>query len=914
MKTENNNPDFLYSVKKFATAVFILFFSYALKINAQAVVDTVNWPPGYSSSSLRYKNVLKIDLSNHVWIGFRSVGAFEWDGGSWTVYDRANNYLPSDSVLSFAFTPSFTWIGTGNGLVRINGAVHALYDSLNSGLTDNYVRSLMADGNNLWIGTNHGLFLLNGTTWTHYSSANSNIVGDSIQDIVKAGANTLWIATTQGLSKFSSGTFTNFTTANSDLIENNIVKLISDYQGTIWLQSISIHIYFSTGTTIYRASEYFSSCSGVPIYAGLIGKSTNGKAVVNASNAYNEVVLVEADQINETVYRQLFSNLFLQDSGPLSRLLAFDIDSVGKIWICSKTIQPVGWKLYSFDYSAIDPYLLEDNCYLLDANQVRARLWNDNDMFNDHIGSGKYEVPAGSGKIAISSSGLWIGGLDSTGQLKLAAQAYAHNTSHYPGASDFWPGPLDTITATIDSITKTQYNKIWKIDRNTINQFTTQFTLGNVTNGSYTIPDIILNWPAQGSGNYSRNLAPFVDYNHDGIYNALDGDYPDMKGDQMLWWIMNDNYSYHGISGGQPLKVEIQAYAYAFDCSNVADSDSVINYTTFYHYNIINRSNINYNDVYIGIFTDPDLGNYNDDYIGCDTTNDFAFCYNDDLDDEGLLGYGVNPPMINCLLLKGPVVGRNDSIDNNHNGVVDEAGEYDMMSHFQYWDNDGSVYGNPNTMYDYYRYMQSIWRNGLPVTFGGDGHGGGSGTTSDPSDFMFPSNPYDASTSAWNETNSGVFPGDRRFVQSSGPFSLREHEKKSVDFAYVFTRNTTGPNGLNTSWSTNMHDIMKVKHWFDTDSFPCKNSSIGINEIKNNPIALNLFPNPAKENLTVLVGSKHNGSFNLEITDLTGRKIRNGIIFSNKNNTISVDEFSSGIYFIKVSNAETFAVRKFVKQ
>ena len=44
---------------------------------------------------------------------------------------------------------------------------------------------------------------------------------------------------------------------------------------------------------------------------------------------------------------------------------------------------------------------------------------------------------------------------------------------------------------------------------------------------------MILNWPASGNGNYSRSLAPFVDYNHDGIYNAIDGDYPKIDGAQI---------------------------------------------------------------------------------------------------------------------------------------------------------------------------------------------------------------------------------------------------------------------------------------------------------------------------------------------------------------------------------------------
>ena len=38
----------------------------------------------------------------------------------------------------------------------------------------------------------------------------------------------------------------------------------------------------------------------------------------------------------------------------------------------------------------------------------------------------------------------------------------------------------------------------------------------------------------------NRNLAPFVDQKGDGIYDPTEGDYPDIEGDQAIWWVMND--------------------------------------------------------------------------------------------------------------------------------------------------------------------------------------------------------------------------------------------------------------------------------------------------------------------------------------------------------------------------------------
>jgi hypothetical protein len=84
------------------------------------------------------------------------------------------------------------------------------------------------------------------------------------------------------------------------------------------------------------------------------------------------------------------------------------------------------------------------------------------------------------------------------------------------------------------------YDKIWKVSYTDINNFITAFNSGSVV----ATPDM-LTWPAHGSGNNSRNLAPFVDYNGDGIYNPNDGDYPKIKGDQTLYFIFNDKLAAH---------------------------------------------------------------------------------------------------------------------------------------------------------------------------------------------------------------------------------------------------------------------------------------------------------------------------------------------------------------------------------
>jgi hypothetical protein len=47
--------------------------------------------------------------------------------------------------------------------------------------------------------------------------------------------------------------------------------------------------------------------------------------------------------------------------------------------------------------------------------------------------------------------------------------------------------------------------------------------------------------------------------NGDGHYNCLQGDYPLIKGDQIIWWVFNDNYNKHTETGSlHNMGIEVQ--------------------------------------------------------------------------------------------------------------------------------------------------------------------------------------------------------------------------------------------------------------------------------------------------------------------------------------------------------------------
>ena len=70
-------------------------------------------------------------------------------------------------------------------------------------------------------------------------------------------------------------------------------------------------------------------------------------------------------------------------------------------------------------------------------------------------------------------------------------------------------------------------------------------------------------------------------------------------------------------------------------------------------YLLTNKGSNDITDMYMGIWSDPDLGDAGDDLVGCDPEDDLFFCYNATNEDSR---YFVAPPAIGYKIIHGPVV------------------------------------------------------------------------------------------------------------------------------------------------------------------------------------------------------------------------------------------------------------------
>lgn len=856
-------------------------------------------PPGFTNLPAIFKNTMKVAPNNEVWIGFRDIGLGKYDGTNWVMYDSLSQGLPSNNISSIDFTGTGSlWAGTANGAVSYDGINWSVYNTINSGLPGNNVTAVDCKTANIWVGTNAGVAVYDGSLWTSYTTSNSGLLNDTITTILTTPSGAVWIGTWKGLCKFENNIWTDYDSISSVIPSAQIHALEYDVHGNLWISGQGIFVVNSAGQVLKFYGDIYTEEFPISMYSKTdFAKDLNGRILFRVIAGIPHIF--RFDNLSFDMFQLPNINY-----GPAALGHCLELDSNNQIWFTGKRDVSVS-SLVSMDLNSYVPdtqYFAWnfDNYNYLDISDVKTFILNRGDMHWD-LSNPKYEVPKGSGKHSVFASALWIGGLDAGGDVHLAAQTYRQT------GLDFWPGPISGISIPFDSASCENYNKTWKISKWEVEAFKDNFASGAVTNGTYAVPKYFLSWPAKGNNYVTDDKAPFFDNNGDNLYNPYDGDYPLIKGDQMIFWMFNDSLAAHTETGGPKIGLEVHASAYAYSCPGIADSNIVMNRTTLYNFKFINRSNENYTNFFTGFYCDADLGNAVDDYIGCDTTIAAGFIYNGDNNDETFSGYGLNPPMQNVVILKGHLADPGDNLDNNLNGIIDEINERTTMNHFHaYQGANNTPTSNPNGFMDFYNYLQSIWLDGIHVSYGGDGR---NSTGIPPSNFLYSGIPYDT---GWTEFNAGNPAEDRRFLISTGPVSFPAGGELTLDFAYVFTRDSINPNGLTTSVARNIADVQRIHSWFNNDNFPsCEQYVTGIEQQNKNDLFLHISPNPASDYLYADHNLKNSAKLQFIITDILGREIS---IENPIDNVLNIQHLTDGIYFLRIEDGKNAVSGKFIKK
>lgn len=318
--------------------------------------------------------------------------------------------------------------------------------------------------------------------------------------------------------------------------------------------------------------------------------------------------------------------------------------------------------------------------------------------------------------------------------------------------------------------------------------------------------------------------AYYYDGNGDGVYNPSDDngngkwdpteDRPDLLGAETAWTVFHDgvNPADRRFNNVDPQGIEIRQTVFGLASKGVTGN------MIFVRYSLLNTGlkADTLDDVYFGVWADPDLGSsgeaYLDDLVGSDTTLNAGYVYNDGDDTD----WGSRPPAFIIDFFQGPVsyVPGESFVDANGNGVYD-AGETALdtafnrqgpvrgvaefpgaknlgLSSFVHYMQSHPELGDPNTREEARNYMLGLNKNGGeldPCTWGFGNVVGGVPCDQVNNQFWYSGDP--TVPTGWINN----FPTDQRQMSNTGPFKLVKGQPVDVVAAYVVGR---GSNALNS--------------------------------------------------------------------------------------------------------------------
>ncbi len=531
------------------------------------------------------------------------------------------------------------------------------------------------------------------------------------------------------------------------------------------------------------------------------------------------------------------------------------------------------------------PFTTKDSTNI---NNICASILVHGDMWWDPtVGGSRCSFPKQTHKTIGFASSLWLSGYDKSGQLHVSSQTYRQS------GVDFWPGPLETDKQ-LSYTESGNWNKIWKVSRADIQLF--------VANRKHTFsntPAAILSWPGKGNtfatGSNGASLsivtemAPFVDLNKDGIYEPLSGEYPDIKGEQALWYVFNDNGPTHNFGNGKLFGTEIHLLVYAYKRGTLIDN------VVYYEYTIVNRSSTSYDNVRAAIHADMDIGYAWDNFIGFDSIHRMGISYKYS-NDGGSAGHPVNTygpysPMSGVSWVALP-------------GDHDES--YVPAGSFTHYYNEYTGPEPATTDTNCNNLMHSKLLNGQHVTNDYKGRGINSfGYGSGPEcNYLFTGDPAD--TFQWSECAANDLPSDERFILSSNDFSLASGQSVKLLMALIAVDSV---GGCPTA------SFEKIKIAADTAWAVYKNPPPAIpSGIAEKSIAnIHMYPNPARDDLFIET-TGNRGPVSICVFNMLGQRLNVPITEEKAKWHLLIDKLPDGMYLLHYQDDATLITERFIKE
>jgi len=500
----------------------------------------------------------------------------------------------------------------------------------------------------------------------------------------------------------------------------------------------------------------------------------------------------------------------------------------------------------------------------VNINNVSTFVWNDGKMDyggNSSLAEG-FEYWKGTKRFSVYSSGVYWGGYIDN-ELRVGGTRYNSSliAGNENGFTKIYRVRPDFVYAKLNDESVDEGKSEEDIKAQYLNDYE--------------------NWPV-------KQGAPFNDVNKDGRFTK-GIDIPGFpNADQTLWQMCNDfvtsklDFYYNPFySNKTSLEVQITTWAYS--------KYDLLKGVIFKSYKLINKSKTHaIKEMYLGIFSDPDLGDAIDDFAGCDTTLNLAYVYNSKANDSV---FGENLTSFGSLLLQSPIINSASEDIAVVNGKKIHGMKNIGMSSFvairdEIVDSDGTT--NPIRPYNQLR--------GLTYYYARPSY--------DPILKRNTKFPLSGDPVTKNGFVDGILntAGDRFIQSNSGPINMAPGDTQEVIFAQIVTSSTSRLGSI----SYLKYLAKYVKNFYENEMFAKSTANQIGTELPTHFSLEQNFPNPFNPETTISYSIPQSSHVTLKVYDVLGREIATLVDELKQAGTyksqFSIGNFqlSSGVYFYRI--------------
>ncbi|MCK9480751.1 MAG: T9SS type A sorting domain-containing protein [Bacteroidia bacterium] len=464
---------------------------------------------------------------------------------------------------------------------------------------------------------------------------------------------------------------------------------------------------------------------------------------------------------------------------------------------------------------------------------------------NDSVGM---FFPSSSLKPVIANTGILVAGRVQSGELRASM-----NTDN---ATDFTYGPLDiSFTFTPDSA---QWNKSWMISKSAILNH-----IQSYKKPGYVLPDEIKHWPINPPAGFEGILAPFIDWNSNGVYEPDLGESPVVEGDINVFAVYHD-YKKNRTRADSGLGIEVKHFAY------LITQPETNQYLILNRMLVTNKNTNTINGFKLGVCSDLILGGGNTNFVRSYPEHNAMVGFNAVGSDSI---YGNNIPAFAIITLNRKL-----------------AGTMYLTT------DDDVVTGYPTTNEQIQHYLSGKWRNGKALTYGGNGVDGSTSVR-----YVYPgledknNHPFN-----WLESNSGSISGKRSLLLVFDSMNLASQATVEYRFAFQLIP------GANNDSALIKQSIEETLLRYGNGDLTNVSQIIHKTECK-------VFPMPIQSNEAFIIES-FNPINSIQIFDVTGRMVYNNEMQSLETSFQCSPALQPGIYSIRIATTTGLFIHKLMVQ